>query len=1175
MRLKQLSVKGLKSFADQTIINFNDNITGIVGPNGCGKSNIIDAIRWVLGEQKPSRLRVEKMEDLVFNGTKNRKPSGMAEVSLTFENTKNILPTEFQTVTIKRVLYRGGDSEYKINDVICRLKDIQNLFLDTGINSDSYAIIELGMVDDLLKDVDNSRRKIFEQASGISKYKVRKKETLNKLNATDSDLNRINDLLYEIETNLQQLEKQSKRTQQYYKLKALYKELSIQYALVAIKEFGSDSESMIKLEETEVDFKRKIEIEIHTLESTLEKQKTDTLNDEIDLSNVQREHNLKLDELRTAESQRAVLKQHITFIDEKKVAINQQNNRDTQLLKDNQNDTSHLADQINEEIKYLQIAEVELLKSIAVRNETEVDAKAKNELFIQLQNDYKITENQYITLEKNIAVSQSSKNNIIKNIHLRREEATTKKLEIETLKTKMNEAIGVKDESETALHSLKKIEESLQNDLIKLTQIIDEDRQLLNDENRRLTSTQTEYNVIKRMLESLEGYPDSIKYLKQTPNYKTLPMLGDVLACGVKYQTLVELLLENYLTYFVVTDIDTAVDAITMLHDQNKGRANFLITEAFEKITSIANHQGLEPLLQHIECDDKHQGLVDFLFANTYVVPDGWDIKLAQKNTTYISENGKLILRGNSLTGGASGVVKGSKLGKNKELETLTKTIERQVAAMEKIKTKLFANQEELNIKKQQTKSLEIQKANQQFTQANNLVLQLQTRIEQVQHFLSSFDVKFNELDEEILGLDEQITLMQQSYYDVQNNKNNKNIALQNANTAYKIASDYFNKMKDENNEKNIKFHQQENKVKQLQNNEQNKAAQQLQLTQNLATYQQQLDDMMQNYLEKEFELKTLLEQLQNLYADKEIKTKKLTAKEEIYHSGKAEIMALEKVLRESIKNKETTDLKLANLREKANEMKLQLTSVRERLSIEFNINLNDLLNNEALQKETIHISETEQKIKVEAAKKRLDTFGEFNPMAIEAFNEMKIRYDNIIMQKDDLEQAKNSLLLTIREIDTVAKENFMDAFVKIRENFIHVFRSLFTEEDQCDLLLENPSDPLDSPIHIIAKPKGKRPQNISQLSGGEKTLTATALLFSIYLIKPAPFCIFDEVDAPLDDSNIDKFAKIIKEFSVNSQFIVVTHNKQTMASVDVMYGVTMAEQGVSKLVPVDFRHLN
>ena len=372
-------------------------------------------------------------------------------------------------------------------------------------------------------------------------------------------------------------------------------------------------------------------------------------------------------------------------------------------------------------------------------------------------------------------------------------------------------------------------------------------------------------------------------------------------------------------------------------------------------------------------------------------------------------------------------------------------------------------------------------------------------------------------------------------------------------------------------NQKNIEFHQQQNRVNSISQELGFKKTQIETLTSQLTRNNSVIQESQQQMEENQKKLKELEAELLGSYADKESYQNEVAESEKTYYDSRAQINELDAKVREMSRNRDNAANALANINDKFNELRLSLASMKERLSVEFNIDINVLLNEEFEMVQSVE----EVQAEVDKIKKRVDNFGEINPMALEAFDEMKKRYDFIIAQRKDLEDAKTSLLDTIKEIEDTAKGQFLDAFTKVRESFINVFHTLFSADDQCDLFLVNPDDPLESKIEIVAKPKGKRPTVIDQLSGGEKTLTATALLFSLYLLKPAPFCIFDEVDAPLDDANIAKFNKIIQEFSKESQFIIVTHNKSTMASVDAIYGVTMAEQGVSRVVPVDFRSLN
>ena len=416
MRLKSLAIKGFKSFANETGINFNEDVIGIVGPNGSGKSNIVDAIRWVLGEQKGKELRLEKMSNVIFNGSKKRKPGGMAQVSLTFENTKNLLPTEYNTVTISRILYRTGESEYRLNNVVCRLKDITSLFLDTGIGSNSYAIIALGMVDDLLTDKDNSRRKMFEQAAGISKYKRRKRETLNKLKNTTEDLDRIEDLLFEIEGNLKSLEKQAKRAKRYYELKEKYKEMSVDLATVKLSSYKDRYAALTgKLEKGE-DELRRLEVHHSQLEAKLEQEKKGNLDKEKRLSEAQRLVNELVGNIRTQENDKRMLGQKLNFIEQNKVKLGEQikaaNARMTQL----EDDIAYYREQLNEDkrlevdLEEQLVAAEDKLKTI---RSSHGQLKAELEAFLDRQQQL---DRQVFELEKSKAINLNQIENLSKEI---------------------------------------------------------------------------------------------------------------------------------------------------------------------------------------------------------------------------------------------------------------------------------------------------------------------------------------------------------------------------------------------------------------------------------------------------------------------------------------------------------------------------------------------------------------------------------------------------------------------------------------------------------------------------------------------------------------------------------------------------------------------------------------
>ena len=840
MRLNKIEIKGFKSFGDKTIINFNSGVTGIVGPNGCGKSNIVDAIRWVLGEQKTSLLRSDKMENIIFNGSKSRKKLQLAEVSISFDNTKNLIPTEYSTVTVTRKYFRSGDSEYLLNDVKCRLKDITNLFLDTGISSNNYAIIELSMVDNILNDKDNSRLHLFEEAAGISKFRKRKKETFNKIKQTELDLDRVEDLVYEIEKNLRSLKRQAKQTEKYHKYKDEYKIISINVALEVSKTtMSSLKEQKQKLTKVENE-NTKVITELAKKNSKLESAKSSLIPYEKKLLKLQKKLNQVLDKIRNFEESKRMKSQKAKMLIEK-------------------------IEDLRDRIKY------------------DTESNKRSEFSIS-------------SIQKEISSNEKELKKVIDKLKITKKDYT-------------------------------KYEEELKDKNVKITdikEVEDQFRQL----NHNLESISNKRNQVERLL-----------------------------------------LLDN-------------IDKKSVV----------------EKIKSI----------------DKE------------------------------------IL----------------------ELKKGFKTIEN-----------LF-----------KTENKEIIRINKLFSEKSK--------------DLSTDEIKYNSLKNNIESLKKEMEYKNATY------KSNKR----------RIAENIDNLKKSEKEVVKIDTD----------------------------------TDSNDNSLIK-------------LYDEKSKSEKDLQKFEDEYYKLKSTINLDDSSIKE-LQNKKDINLNLIDeLKSNIYDNEIELNSVEQRLSIEFDLDINTCKADKDFFKDSSVDSMINRR---EELKEKIEKIGQINPLAMEAYKEIKERHEFITKEREDLLEAKDSLLKTIEEIDIVAKESFLKSFEKIKSNFKTVFRSLFTDDDDCDLLINDEENPLESSIEIMAKPKGKKPLTINQLSGGEKTLTATSLLFAIYLLKPAPFCVFDEVDAPLDDANIDKFNKIVNKFSNTSQFIIVTHNKRTMNNADIIYGITMPEQGVSKVVPVDLRNL-
>ena len=1176
MRLKSLEIKGFKSFADKTVINFDEGITGIIGPNGCGKSNIVDSIRWVIGEHKISNLRSENLESLVFNGSKTRGPSGLAEVSLTFDNTKNLLPTEFNTVTVTRKFYKSGESEYRLNDVQCRLKDIHNLFMDTGISTDSYAIIELGMVDDIIKDKENSRRRMLEQAAGISIYKTRKKEAKLKLDATEQDLARIDDLLFEIHNQLKMLESQAKKAEKYYEIKKEYKIISIELAKAALAGFNVQYKDLIDQQQKDSDRKIEIETKILLEESALEKQKLQFVEEEKSLQQLQQGFNELVNQIRTKENEKNLADQRLKYLQEKEKSLNDFLSKAGGQSAGLEEGIAFSALQIQEEEVLLKVLQqkIEELKTEVDQNRQVFDEKRVLVDDLRRKNQ-QLQRNQF-EAEKNVAIKETSMSNFEKSIAQIKEENTQRQAQMVDLNAQRENNATVLTAEKQNLTALQAQHEEVKSQILNKQSQLEGLRSNLAEENRKFDAKKNEYALLKSLVDSMEGYPESVKFLHKNTGWNhSAPILSDVIYVKEEFRAAVESVLQPYLNYYVVNNLAEGLQAIQLLDKNKKGKANFFLLDKLNAAFSNKEFQsdavsGTIAATSIVEYDQQYADLIKYLLGNVLIAED--DTALENSNEAVILErHGKYVKGQYSLSGGSVGLFEGKKIGRAKNLQKLAEEIATLDAVVAKIKLEIQAKHNEVVEYNTKLNERAIAECQQKIQQQTNQSFNIQNKIEALNVAESNAAKRLKDFE-----LQQEQGLVSMKVFRVSLDQYNTELAalsasIQTVETEYRTAELAYNTINAQYNETKISLAKQQSKLEGLKQQDSFKKNQLAELTAQIENSNKQLAEATNTILQTADLLKAAEEDLLVFYRKKEEDGKTLSEVDQAYYNLRNTLSEKESELRHQVKAKEQVDLLLGITKDKINELRVQLAGIKERLNVEFKVNIDQILDEPRNSEETTE----ELQATCDKMKKRLENIGEVNPTAIEAFQEMKKRYDFINEQKNDLVEAKDSLMQTLQEVETTANQKFLTTFNQVRENFQRVFKALFTEEDTADMVLENPDNLAETGIDIMAKPKGKRPASIAQLSGGEKTLTATALLFAIYLIKPAPFCILDEVDAPLDDANVFKFTNMIRQFSKESQFIMVTHNKTTMATVDVIYGVTMQEQGVSKLVPVDFRNLS
>jgi len=1181
VRLKSLEIKGFKSFADKTVVNFDDNITGIVGPNGCGKSNIVDGIRWVIGEQKISQLRSENLESLVFNGSKTRSASGLAEVSLTFENTRNLLPTEFNTVTVTRKFYKSGESEYRLNDVQCRLKDIQNLFMDTGVSTDSYAIIALDMVDDLIKDKDNSRRRMLEQAAGISIYKTRKKEAKQKLDATEMDLARIEDLLFEINNQLKSLESQAKKAEKYHEIKKEYREVSIELAKAALEGFNLTYKELNEQQDAETDKKVKLEAEIANEEAALEQEKLNFIEKERALQSMQQGFNELVQSVRTKENEKNLSAQRLEYLAEKETSLLEFLQKADGQLKSIDESIAFTNSQVQDETHRLYDLNQQLQQYQDYVNQTKAVLDEKRRTLDSLRSEYQQVQRSQFDAEKNVAVADTSIQNLQRTIsqledERRQREDQRQRLDQERILHEKELAIKKVD-----LEQLQRHQEYTKDQILQTQSLLDSLRNELAVENRKLDSKKNEHDLLKSMIDSMEGYPDSVKFLHNNHNWHhESPILSDVLYVKEEFRTALENVLEPYLSYYLVNNLHEGLQAVHLLDDNKKGKANFFLLDTFNRDGvvdvdfqhSAGTHQpeGVIPALSVVDVEEKYKKLAEYLLGNVFIA-DNEDVLQNSNGFVVIEKNGKYVKGKYSLTGGSVGLIEGKKIGRAKNLEKLQEEIVAQETVVEGLRATIQERHNEVIAFNEDLRESALRETEREIQQFTNQVFSLHNKLENLHSLQVNSQHRLEELGNQMQQTQQSVEEGRRRLAEFNQQLQVISSRLSEADEGYKQAEAVYGEASNQYNEFNLNVTRQQSKINALRQELEFKNNQLKDLKDQIESNTLQLSETVENIDQSKQSLQGIEDGLLELMHKKDVEEKALNEADQAYYNLRNRLSEKESELRHMVKDKEQVEHLLAAIKDKLNELKLQLAGTKERLNVEFRIHLEDILDEERSTEITVE----ELQEKADRMKKRLENLGEVNPTAIEAFTEMKKRYEFILDQKNDLVTAKESLLKTIEEVEATANQKFLETFHLVRDNFQKVFQTLFTSDDQCDLILETPENIAETGVDVIARPKGKRPTSLTQLSGGERTLTATALLFAIYLIKPAPFCILDEVDAPLDDANVGKFTNMIRQFSDNSQFIIVTHNKMTMSTVDVIYGVTMQEPGVSKLVSVDFRSLS
>jgi len=1187
--ISKLELFGFKSFANKTVLKFDKGITGIVGPNGCGKTNTVDAIRWVLGEQRSSTLRSDKMESVIFNGTKNKRPLGMSEVSITFVNDDNSLPTDYSEVTITRRIFRSGESEYLLNKNVCRLKDITNLFMDTGMATNAYSVIELKMVEGILNDKTGERRKMFEEAAGVNKYKHRRRLALKKLDDVKSDLTRVNDIVSEVEKNVRSLERQAKRADKYNVLQSELREKELDYSerrysiVVSKLNMMNEQISILKNERVRTDDEiRNVETELIGIrDKIIEIEKNLRLKHQ-EIGRIREKQHEAQKNISVAEERDSSLKRNIERFSAEIEELEFQ-------LDENRLDIDETRIDINE----LQ-TEIEFKKKEI--DERKDDLEGKREQLQKLRNALSDKEN-YL---KNIEISFNQKKNEIDS--LRKEiESANNRIEqingrvrnwtaeiaktvgyIEQLEIEKNEVSVLLKESEEELDKKKNEKEALEQKIRDL-------QKAELEEKSELRALEDKIEFLQTLITNLEGVSKGSKYLIENANWtsKEKNLIADVGNADEKYRFALEAALKNVLNNLLVEDFETLTEAVEYLKSEDLGKASFYLLKniaeepksIFGKIDDFFKNKKLKKLeiekdflgwtYKHVDADKKWKPYFEKILHNIAVTTDLQSaLALVKKypEIVFVTLDGDYVQANGIIEAGSHPKLDETLFGRKQLIENLKSERENKIKKIEDLSSRINGAEEEFS-----GIDLEVisEKGKRFFNELNNLekqISKMETEQEKFNEQIAEAHSQINGEVDSINDLTDKIESLKVELNKLSELKDAEEKALFEERENLSSFEHDYNNFAKEQNERLVSLErlngQLQNKInhlsqteKQLTNIEDTivRRKEAIEKSENeLVTVNEIIEENNLELDDANFELDKLLEERREIE----------NSLKEIKGSG-SELERRLSVLRH---NRTETSDKIHDLDMQTNKLGFEKTGLEEHIKEEYSIVLEvkEFDDNDEFDFEVVHRD-------VQMLKEKIKNLGPINILAYSEYEEEKERLDFLHTQRDDLIDSEKDLVETIKEINETAQQQFLDTFEIIRENFKINFRTLFDAGDEADLVMEENDDPLEAKIEIIAKPKGKRPTTIDLLSQGEKTLTATALLFAFYLVKPSPFCILDEVDAPLDDANVDRFTRLIRKFSEKTQFIIVTHNKRTMEAADTMYGVTMVDEGISKLAGIKF----
>ncbi len=1182
MKLKALEVIGFKSFVDRLHLHFPEGITTIVGPNGCGKSNIVDAVLWAIGERSAKHLRGKLMEDVIFNGTDGRKPLGMAEVNLTFTNEDGSSPKGYEQcseITITRRLYRSGESEFLVNKVPCRLRDITDLFLDTGIGVNGYSIVEQGRVEHIIAANPQDRRFLIEEAAGIAKYKERKRLALMKMEATQQNLLRIQDIIAEVKRQIITLERQVKRAEEYKTIRKEVKEIEIRFGLqeyAELSEKGEAARGYLKaLREREM----KISTQMAEREASVEGMRLRSMEEEEKLRSLQQgvyELGQRIQKMENEaeffrREEGSLQKQEAQMIEEVREGLktwrgSQRERRRTEQirleLKEERNENEEIMKEweiLFNEFKgtYQEVSEqLEAEKSKLIDTLTQLTS---------LKNRQSHLEERKEDLQRRIRSHEKESEEVRSGMAQLKEDLSRTEKERELTRSLQSTLQGEKERWEGEIEKLREALRAKQTERSALEEMLRQDR--------------SRFLSLKELQENYEGFEKGVKSIllqKREEREKWTRVLGvvaDLFEPEPKYEVPLEAVLGQRLQCLIVEDEKEAMEAIALLKKESRGRGSFIPIgvkgNGGHHRSSQAGEKGKPlPLLQFVRVKEGFAPIAQFLIGEVGVVGHleeafEW-IKQEEAFGTLVTLEGEVVER--------SGVVSGGSLDQGLsilERRRVIRELEKKTAEEEEAYQKAYEEEGRLQKEISEKEGL-LEKRKTEIQEKEIELLHQERDLEGLRKELSQFQQKMEVLQFEGQELREEERDIEETKTSVLAQMEKEEAVKQEREGELQSLKKTVEEVREGTEELGGKITEKKVFLASIEEKQRGMEGQLFHLCENLRTLHDQILKKVTGIRECRRESLSLRERINQRERELEEQIEKHRGHEETLVVQREKVDALSSEWKEAEASTRFLRQELEDLRQKiheeeirVSEYQLKLQHLQDSMRERYGTTLSTSLGGELSE-----VQREEMSKRLAELKTALEGFGEVNLMALEEYQELKRRHDFLTEQQADLQQALDTLRKAIIRINRTTTKRFLETFHLVNEKFKEVFARLF-KGGQASLILLDEQDPATTGIEIVAQPPGKKLQNIDLLSGGEKALVATALLFGLFMIKPTPFCLLDEVDAPLDDANINRFIELVKEFSKTSQFLMITHNKKTMETANTLYGITMETPGVSKVVSV------